>query len=236
MNQSLLITGGNLETRAQKARELACRFLEIKNNEETLKSHPDYLEIIQELATGIGIGQIRQLTKDLLLKPVAANCRLAIIDQAETLTVEAQNAFLKTLEEPPEKAVIILSAPNPHLLLPTIVSRCRLEIVPDTGINLSTEEKNSLTLALNDILNIEIPKKFFWAEKLGKSREEALKNLDKMVCLGEAIMIKQIINAGKTDPETLKIAGFLQNSIPAKNWLLSNVNPRFALENLFLSC
>ncbi|NTU48310.1 MAG: HlyD family efflux transporter periplasmic adaptor subunit, partial [Syntrophobacteraceae bacterium] len=51
--------------------------------------------------------------------------RVAIFDQFETATVEAQNALLKTLEEPPDYAVLIVLTADPELLLPTIVSRCQ---------------------------------------------------------------------------------------------------------------
>jgi len=59
-----------------------------------------------------------------LLRPPVRRHRVGVIDHAETLTDEAANAFLKTLEEPPRHATVILVAPGPDTLLPTVASRC----------------------------------------------------------------------------------------------------------------
>ena len=71
------------------------------------------------------IDQVRALQHDLSLRPVEGRYRVAILDQFETATTEAQNALLKTLEEPPDYAVLIVLTADPELLLPTIVSRCQ---------------------------------------------------------------------------------------------------------------
>jgi DNA polymerase III delta prime subunit len=66
-----------------------------------------------------------RLQRDLSLRPVEGRYRVAIFDQFEVATTEAQNALLKTLEEPPDYAVLIVLASDPELLLPTIISRCQ---------------------------------------------------------------------------------------------------------------
>src|SRR5690606_39542988 len=67
----------------------------------------------------------------LALRPVG-RWRVGVIDRAETLTEEAANAFLKTLEEPPSRSVIILIAPGPDALLATVASRCTVvRLKPD---------------------------------------------------------------------------------------------------------
>ncbi len=68
---------------------------------------------------------MRALQHDLALRPVEGRYRVAIFDQFETATIEAQNALLKTLEEPPVYVVLVLLASDPAALLPTIVSRCQ---------------------------------------------------------------------------------------------------------------
>ena len=67
-----------------------------------------------------------QLNNDIMVKPYSRPYKVYIIDEAEKMTEQAQNAMLKTIEEPPEYAVILLLTVNAKLLLPTILSRCIL--------------------------------------------------------------------------------------------------------------
>jgi len=85
---------------------------------------PD-LEIIRPDGQNIKIGQIRELNRGFGFKPIAGRYRISIVHQAERMTEEAANAFLKTLEEPPEGNILILNVTEPLNLLPTIVSRCQ---------------------------------------------------------------------------------------------------------------
>jgi len=73
----------------------------------------------------IQIGQIRDLAFRLSLKPIKAPLKATIIDESHSMTPEAQNCFLKTLEEPKGNTLLILITQLPHFLLPTIVSRCQ---------------------------------------------------------------------------------------------------------------
>ena len=89
-------------------------------------NHPDIRRVIHEKAT-IGVDDIRlQLNNDIMVKPYSRPYKVYIIDEAEKMTEQAQNAMLKTIEEPPEYAVILLLTVNAKLLLPTILSRCIL--------------------------------------------------------------------------------------------------------------
>ena len=89
-------------------------------------NHPDIRRVTHEKAT-IGVDDVRlQLNNDILVKPYSRPYKVYIIDEAEKMTEQAQNAMLKTIEEPPEYAVIILLTVNAKLLLPTILSRCIL--------------------------------------------------------------------------------------------------------------
>ena len=85
--------------------------------------HPDFLEVKGD--DGIKIEQIRELIYKLSLRPYQAKYKVAVIDDAETMTVEAQNALLKVLEEPKSYTVIILITSNPGKLLRTILSRAQ---------------------------------------------------------------------------------------------------------------
>jgi len=83
---------------------------------------PDLL-LISPLDQEIQIGQIRDLIWHFSFKPYSAPFKVAIVDEAHLMNQEAQNSFLKTLEEPTGNAILILISPYPQLLLPTILSR-----------------------------------------------------------------------------------------------------------------
>lgn len=78
-------------------------------------------------AASISIQIAQDLNSWLALKPFESAAKVAVIWQAEKLTLEAQNCLLKSLEEPPNSSLIILVTTEPLKLLPTILSRCRVE-------------------------------------------------------------------------------------------------------------
>lgn len=77
-----------------------------------------------DLRAFLVVGQIRELTRHASFAPREGARRVILIDPADRMNAEAQNALLKTLEEPPGAAVIVLVASRPHALLPTVRSRC----------------------------------------------------------------------------------------------------------------
>ncbi|MEA4846443.1 MAG: DNA polymerase III subunit delta' [Clostridiaceae bacterium] len=88
-------------------------------------NHPN-LELVKPTGRSIKIKQVRQIISDSAKKPFESGYKIIIIENAEKMTIDAQDAFLKTLEEPPENTVFLLLAENHNLLLPTIVSRCQI--------------------------------------------------------------------------------------------------------------
>lgn len=88
-------------------------------------NHPDIITITHEKPNSIGVDDIRQqINNSISIKPYSGPYKVYIIPQADLMTVQAQNALLKTIEEPPEYAVIMLLTENADMLLPTINSRC----------------------------------------------------------------------------------------------------------------
>lgn len=86
-------------------------------------NNPDFL-LIEPNDGKVKIEQIREMQRKVAEKPIISKQKVYIINDAETMTVEAQNCLLKTLEEPPEYAIIILICSNEDNLLSTIKSRC----------------------------------------------------------------------------------------------------------------
>ena len=101
------------------------------------KNHPDIIMITHEKPNVITIDEIReQLINDVAIKPYCSHYKIYIVADAELMNPQAQNALLKTIEEPPEYAVIMLLTSNIDALLPTIRSRCvRLDLkIVDDGL------------------------------------------------------------------------------------------------------
>lgn len=88
-------------------------------------NQPDIIYVSHEKPNTISVDDIRaQINNDIAIKPYSSPYKIYIMNEAEKMTPQAQNAILKTLEEPPEYAVIMLLTSNVNGLLPTILSRC----------------------------------------------------------------------------------------------------------------
>ena len=88
-------------------------------------NHPD-VKIISRAGKSIGIDMVRNIIDEINIKPYEGNKKIIIIKNADSMTEEAQNAFLKTIEEAPFDTIIILLAEDADLLLSTIRSRCQI--------------------------------------------------------------------------------------------------------------
>ena len=101
----------------------SCKQAESGNN-------PDIIDVRHEKPNTISVDDIRtQVVNTVDIKPYACPYKVYIIDEAEKMNVQAQNALLKTIEEPPHYAVILLLTNNADLFLQTILSRCvRLDL------------------------------------------------------------------------------------------------------------
>jgi hypothetical protein len=133
---ALLITGPSGSGRQTLSRALSAHLLSIKP--DRLSSHPYFFFISKpEDKTDIPIESIRQLINKVSLKVAdqidekTSINRIALIDDAQNLSTEAQNAVLKLLEEPPAKTLLILTADSDDAVLPTVASRAqKIRVVP----------------------------------------------------------------------------------------------------------
>lgn len=106
-------------------------------------NNPDFF-FIEPDGNSIKIDQIRNMQKGILEKPIISSKKVYIINNAETMTKEAQNCLLKTLEEPQEYVVIILIVSDENSMLPTIKSRCTkifFEKISDENLKTYIKEK-----------------------------------------------------------------------------------------------
>ena len=101
-------------------------------------NQPDIIYLHHEKPATISVDDIRkQINQDIQIKPYSSPYKIYIIDEAEKMNVQAQNALLKTIEEPPSYAILLLLTDNLNTFLPTILSRCitlDLKAVPDAEL------------------------------------------------------------------------------------------------------
>lgn len=96
----------------------ACKQAESGNN-------PDIIKVLHEKPNTIGVEDIRnRINNDIGIKPYSNPYKIYIMNEGEKMTVQAQNALLKTIEEPPAYAIILILTTNLEALLPTVLSRC----------------------------------------------------------------------------------------------------------------
>lgn len=184
------------------------------------KISPFDISLISEEKT-IGIPQIRNLQEKIYLKPSQGEEKGIIINAETGITTEGQNALLKVLEEPPQNTYIIIVVGNKDLLLPTVLSRCKI-------IENSREEIKDLNLYKNFLDNIRdkgVGERLKLAQDLSKDKREAIEYLENLIMAARQEMVKQ--------KASYLIVKKLQKSyLIIKN---TNANLRLALENLFLS-
>ncbi len=178
--------------------------------------------------SSIGIAHIRDIQKTLFVKPLKGKEKMVILDDAQKLTPDAQNALLKILEEPPVYSTIILSSVSENAFLPTILSRCKLILLAsDTNI-LSDDEKQRY----NDVIAVletgSIGEKLVLAEKLANKKELLREELEKIMIFLRARMLQK----PKESREVVKILENFQRAY--KLLQITNVSPRMILEHAFL--
>lgn len=181
------------------------------------KPHPDLLVIGGD--NSIGIDQIRNLKAELALKPYQASVKIAIITEAEKLTLPAQSALLKTLEEPAGNTLIILGCSNPNLLLPTILSRSQL-------IKLSLKiEKYPSRDDLPSLSTMRAGERLKIAVCYAKDRYQAIDFIKVFLFSTREQLIQN---------PSLKLADKARKIQQALLMLQANTNPVLTLGNLFL--
>lgn len=170
-------------------------------------NHPDVLYF--KAGEKLGIAEARKIKNHFSLKPYSEKGRTVVLEDASSLTIDAQNALLKTLEELPEEAILILGASSDANFLPTILSRVSIHHTPGV-IQIHTVHN------IEKLLNSTIEDRFECIEKL-KDREEFLHAL--------VNYFHKNLPANKE---------FVKELLQAEQWAAQNVNIRAILEYLML--
>lgn len=195
---------------SQNRKDRDQRIWDILKESNILPNNPDLLLIEDEK---IGIKEIKILINHLSTKPFGQTAKSAVILDGTNITPDAQNALLKTLEEPSGESIILVGVDSETKLLPTVLSRCLV-------ISLQTSVVSSQTnFDLEKILNASIEERFEIIEK-ATDKDRLLNELT------ESYRSKVLKGEGNSE--------FLENLLQAQIWKESNVNIRTILEYLLL--
>jgi len=237
--QSLLIIGGNLEKRKEKTKELSVISYQL--------SVVDTLIIRGN--NSIGIDKVRELEQWASRKPHSSKFKSAIIYEAEKLTHQAQNALLKTLEEPPANTLIVLAAPKESLLLSTIISRCRIiRLKSESEVKLDKKSCSDLLSVFCSLLSDSPGQRIQKAEKYSKTRDEALLFLNQLILSLRTLLLHKCkitqsqaivhlcakTNLSDSKSSEKEIARIIRLALQTRQMIKKNVNTKLALENFSL--
>jgi DNA polymerase-3 subunit delta' len=168
---------------------------------------------------GLGIEEVRQVITFLSKKPLLSPFNVVIIHQAEKLTLPAQHAILKTLEEPPGNSQIYLVTTEPESLLSTILSRVQVSQVSMYQSVDPASLKNSSEILQKLLSAKRVGEKLVIIDRAGFTRDTALEFLNHL-----ELLMHQNLNLGLS----------YQLIVDTRKYLKANVNVRLALDSLAL--
>lgn len=238
MPQSYLIISPNLTIREVEVDRLLAE-VSVDRFDRTVVERGEVDAKGEELKrkASLGIEDVKTMQKTLYFKPLRGETKAVIIKDAHLLTVEAQNALLKVLEEPPEHTLLILTAETKEALLPTILSRCSLIELREEKPDISKEERAAFTAILTTLPEWGTGKALKQAEQLAKNKDEALLWLEKMIVTTRSALIEEISRTTHT-PQTSRTGSYLSLlrhlQQTHKTIKTTNANLRLTLENFFL--
>lgn len=208
------------------------RVVEIVENETGQKLNWKYLSNISDIRLieplsdkkSIGIAQVKEGIGFLAEKPFKLDLKILIISPADLLTNDAQNALLKTLEEPPKYALVLMLTKSENTLIPTVISRCKkVRVARNQGENTVTDS----SVPLQTLLSKNLGELLDWVEEFSKEEKDTIiETLENWVVEGEEIL---------QNKETMYPIGNLLEKIYSalEDLQNTNVTTRSCLENLF---
>lgn len=197
----------------------------LSSSEKKLSSEADFIILEkEEEATQIKIERVRAMIRRVSLR--SQGKRVILIKKAELLSLEAANALLKILEEPPQGTIFILTASNIKQVIPTIVSRCQGYYLADEQpkIKILGREKE-----IKDFLAGDLVARFKFAEEISKIKGQAVLILNGLARFLRRKMIEE------TDLLIKKrLALEIKQVLNARLLLKRNISARLILEDLSL--
>lgn len=232
--QPIIFSNGTATKRTEQAQSFANELL---TNDSGKFAEIDFkIYEVLEGKKSISIDQVRDLIREVNIKPRSAQKKVAWIKEAQALTEEAQNALLKILEEPPAYSQIILTVDHPSNLIDTVLSRCLVkDLVLSTRVETDTDEYIQARKGFLNLLKLNIGQKVDWVSEnkdLLKNREEVLSLLDTWESILRDEMLKAIKNSSNKADELKEKIKLIQK---IKSFINGNANTSLAVEALLIN-
>jgi len=204
------------------------KIMRSKDSKSSLENKKDMMSI--------EIEQVRNVQYFLSLTPYYGNYKAVIVEDAERMTKEAENCFLKTLEEPKGKTIIILLSSKPFLLSPTVVSRCQELRFFYNGKYEITEDEEPVLRNLQKIMKSSLAEKFQYVKNTNLDAGNFEKILMTLRKYFRQLMINKIMGKEQRDDYSIsKIKDILELIEHVnKQSYLTNINNKLALEILLM--
>jgi DNA polymerase III delta prime subunit len=167
-------TRGSTRASATRSNSCACRLVEARQHPDLHVVVPTPPESNPKGARAIRIGAVRELERQASLRPAMARRRVLLLDEAERMTGEAPQAFLKFLEEPPPETVVILILPRTRAVPATVISRCQIVRFRARGETATAAAAAEAAAALDEAREHGAPAIFKRTERMDRERAEAL--------------------------------------------------------------
>lgn len=194
-------------------------------------------------ARAIRIGAIRELSRGAALRPVMARRKVFILDEAERMTGEAPQAFLKTLEEPPAATVMILILPRARAVPATVLSRCQVVRFESRGDEAAAALSAQALELLDEVRAQGVEALFRRAERVDREKVEGLVDAYWLLCR-DLLLAKAgapaslLVNQDRADALGREAEAWTPDEIlraielcrQAREALVYNVTPRLTLE------
>jgi DNA polymerase-3 subunit delta' len=204
--------------------------------------HPDLLWVERgDEKTRVTIRQVRALQDVFRLKATGGGRRAAVIADAEWLNQEAQNALLRTIEEPPPRTTFVLVCASPAGLLATVRSRClrvdfAAERAPSPTSADAPEDVRALAERIASARRASLPELLDWAEEFRGPRAIAAAGVHQLLAVGSAFLHEEITRAAESGRDAAAaVEAFATLADCRKSLAQRNANPQMVAERALLS-
>lgn len=182
--------------------------------------------------SSLGISDVKLVQQKVAFKPIKSITKAVIIPDSQLLTIPAQNALLKLLEEPPDNTLLFLITTKLDALLPTIQSRCSIRKLSVSHASIPEEEKRQLIHQVTLFQSQSLGDSLKIAEQLAKDKGKALAWIEKT-----SHVVREELEQTLDEKEKAHSYAFLLTSLQEthRDLQVTNANARLLLEKLFLS-
>jgi len=199
---------------------------------DNLDNNPDYKVITVE-DKSIKVDKIRELQKDVIVKPIQHEKKIYVIASANKMNLAAQNCLLKTLEEPPENVMIILTGPSIYSVIGTIRSRVKQVKLESVREDIFPEEIREL---LDNLHRKSVTEVMKYSEFFDKNKDNVIEVLHKMAsyCDKKILGLKNELSSN-AQCDIMRFAKYIAEINSAEQMLAENANFGMTIDNMLLN-